>query len=92
MVTLSTEPNAIVVPTAAVQNGQQGNYVFVVKPDMTVDLRPIRVQRQVAETTVVANGLKPDETVVTDGQLRLVSGAKVSIKSGPGGTTSKVEP
>ena len=51
VVTLSTEPNAIVVPTAAVQNGQQGNYVFVVKPDMTVDLRPIAVERQVAEAT-----------------------------------------
>lgn len=83
-VTLSTEPNAIVVPTAAVQNGQQGNYVFVVKPDMTVDLRPIDVQRQVAEATVVNNGLKPDEVVVTDGQLRLVAGARVSVKSGPG--------
>jgi membrane fusion protein, multidrug efflux system len=83
VVTLSTEPNAIVVPTAAVQSGQQGNYVFVVKPDMTVDLRSIGVERQVAEATVVQNGLKPDEIVVTDGQLRLVPGAKVSIKSGP---------
>jgi multidrug efflux system membrane fusion protein len=89
VVTLSTEPNAIVVPSAAVQSGQQGNYVFVVKPDMTVDLRPIAVQRQVAEATVVDNGLKPDEIVVTDGQLRLVAGTKVSIKSGP---NSKVEP
>jgi membrane fusion protein, multidrug efflux system len=91
-VTLSTEPNAIVVPTAAVQNGQQGNYVFVVKPDMTVDLRTVSVQRQVAETTVVENGLKPDEIVVTDGQLRLIPGTKVSIKSGPGANGSKVQP
>ena len=83
VVTLSTEPNAIVVPTAAVQNGQQGNYVFVVKPDMTVDLRTVAVQRQVAEATVVQDGLKPDEIVVTDGQLRLIAGSKVSIKSGP---------
>jgi membrane fusion protein, multidrug efflux system len=83
VVTLSTEPNAIVVPTAAVQSGQQGNYVFVVKPDMTVDLRTIGVERQVAEATVVQTGLKPDEIVVTDGQLRLVPGVKVSIKSGP---------
>ena len=77
-VTLSTEPNAIVVPTAAIQNGQQGNYVFVVKPNMTVDLRTIAVARQSAEATVVQNGLKPDEIVVTDGQLRLVPGARVS--------------
>ena len=48
--------------------------MFVVKQDMTVDLRPIVVERQVAEATVVENGLKPDEIVVTDGQLRLVSG------------------
>jgi multidrug efflux system membrane fusion protein len=92
VVTLSTEPNAIVVPTAALQNGQQGNYVFVVKPDMTVDLRPVVVQRQVAEATVVENGLKPDEIVVTDGQLRLVPGSKVSIKSGPAETGSKAQP
>ena len=91
-VTLSTEPNAIVVPTVAVQNGQQGNYVFVVKPDMTVDLRTVVIERQAAEATVVQSGLKPDEVVVTDGQLRLVPGAKVSIKTGPKGTSSKVEP
>jgi membrane fusion protein, multidrug efflux system len=92
VVTLSTEPNAVVVPTAAVQNGQQGNYVFVVKPDLTVDLRPITVQRQVAESTVVDNGLKPDEVVVTDGQLRLVPGTRVSIKSGPAADGSKGQP
>ena len=92
VVTLSTEPNAIVVPTAAVQNGQQGNYVFIVKPDMTVDLRTVAVQRQVAEATVVQSGLKPDEIVVTDGQLRLVPGARVSIKSGPSANGSKGQP
>jgi multidrug efflux system membrane fusion protein len=92
VVTLTNDPNAIVIPTAAVQNGQQGTYVFVVKPDMTVDLRPIAVQRQVAEATVVENGLKPDEVVVTDGQLRLVPGATVSIKSGPAADGSKVQP
>jgi membrane fusion protein, multidrug efflux system len=91
-VTLSTEPNAIVVPTVAVQNGQQGNYVFVVKADMTVDLRTVVIERQAAEATVVQSGLKADEVVVTDGQLRLVPGAKVSIKTGPKGTSSKVEP
>ena len=89
---MSTEPDAIVVPTAAIQNGQQGNYVFVVKPDLTVDLRTVVVQRQVAETAVVQNGLKPDEIVVTDGQLRLVPGTRVSVKSGPKGPSSKVEP
>ena len=91
-VTLSTEPNAVVVPTAAVQTGQEGSYVFVVKPDMTVDLRTVVVQRQVAEATVVSSGVQPDEIVVTDGQLRLVAGSKVSIKSSPAPDTAKGQP
>jgi multidrug efflux system membrane fusion protein len=81
--TLKVEPNAIVIPSAAVQNGQQGNYVFVLKPDRTVDLRPIAVDREAAEDTIVRNGLTPGELVVTDGQLRLTAGSKVSIKAGP---------
>jgi multidrug efflux system membrane fusion protein len=91
-VMLSTEPDAIVVPTAAVQDGQQGNYVFVVKPDMSVDLRAIEVQRRDAEATVVRSGLQPDEIVVTDGQLRLVAGSRVSVKSGSADAAQKVEP
>jgi multidrug efflux system membrane fusion protein len=59
---------------------------------MTVDLRTIVVERQSDDTTVVRNGLKTDEIVVTDGQLRLVPGVKVSIKTEPKGTSSKVEP
>ena len=83
--TLKIEPNAIVVPTAAVQNGQQGNYVFVLRPDRTVELRNIAVERETAENTIVQNGLTQGEIVVTDGQLRLAAGTKVSVKSGPGG-------
>jgi membrane fusion protein, multidrug efflux system len=84
--TLKIEPNAIVVPTAAVQDGQQGNYVFVLKPDRTVELRGIAVERETAESTIVRNGLTQGEIVVTDGQLRLAAGTKVSVKSGPGGS------
>lgn len=91
-VTLSTEPNAIVVPAAAVQTGQQGEYVFVVQPDMSVELRNIEIQRQIGDATVIQSGLKPDEIVVTDGQLRLISGTKVSIKSGPDASGSKGQP
>jgi multidrug efflux system membrane fusion protein len=88
-VTLSTEPNAIVVPSLAVQTGQQGTYVFVIKSDQTVDLRPVVVERAAGEQSVIKSGLKPGETVVTDGQLRLNAGTKVSIKKGEGaGTTS----
>src|SRR6185503_10159833 len=78
------EPDAIVVPTAAVQSGQQGTYVFVLKPDKTVELRSIAVEREAAESTIVQNGLTGGEIVVTDGQLRLAAGSKVTVKSGPG--------
>ena len=81
-VTLSTEPNAIVVPSLAVQTGQQGTYVFVVKPDQTVDLRPVTVERTSGDLSVIKTGVKPGETVVTDGQLRLNPGTRVSIKNG----------
>jgi multidrug efflux system membrane fusion protein len=80
VVTLTTDPTAIVVPATAVQNGQQGTYAFVVKPDQTVELRPVAVARSNGTESVIASGLKPNETVVTDGQLRLVPGARVSIK------------
>jgi multidrug efflux system membrane fusion protein len=83
-VTLTTDPHAVVVPTAAVQAGQQGTYVFVVKPDQTVELRDVQVARTADAESVIKTGLTPGETVVTDGQLRLVPGSRVSIKSGPG--------
>jgi multidrug efflux system membrane fusion protein len=83
-VTLTTDQHAVVVPTTAVQAGQQGQYVFVVKPDQTVELRNVQVARAADAETVIKQGLKPGETVVTDGQLRLVAGSRVSIKSGPG--------
>lgn len=79
-VTLTTDPNAIVVPSVAVQPGQQGPYVFVVKPDETVDMRSVVVARINGAETVIKDGLKPGETVVTDGQLRLVPGSRISVK------------
>ena len=80
-VTLTTEPNAVVVPTPAVQTGQQGQFVFVVKSDQTVELRPVTATRSIGAETVIDNGLKPGETVVTDGQLRLTPGARISVKN-----------
>jgi multidrug efflux system membrane fusion protein len=85
VLTLTTEPNAVVVPSQAVQTGQQGQYVFVVKPDRTVDSRPVAVERTVGGESVIARGLEPGEEVVTDGQLRLVPGAKIEIKNAPQG-------
>jgi multidrug efflux system membrane fusion protein len=78
-VTLTTQPNAIVVPSAAVQTGQQGRYVFVVKDDQTVEMRNVQVQRTAGEKSIIASGLSPGETIVTDGQLRLRPGSKVKI-------------
>ena len=80
--TLATEPDAIVVPSAAVQTGQQGqSYVFVVKPDSTVEARPIVVARTQGSESVVSKGLGKGESVVIDGQTRLVGGAKVDVKA-----------
>ncbi|HEY7172397.1 MAG TPA: efflux RND transporter periplasmic adaptor subunit [Vicinamibacterales bacterium] len=79
-VTLGTEENATIIPSSAVQNGQQGAFVFVVKQDNTVDLRPIEIARSAGPQTVVRTGLTPGETVVTEGQLRLVPGSRVGVK------------
>jgi multidrug efflux system membrane fusion protein len=81
-VTLGTEATAIVVPTVAVQTGQQGQYVFVAKPDSTVELRSVQIARSAGAETVVKSGLTPGEMVVTDGQLRLVPGTHIAIRTG----------
>ena len=81
---LSVDPQAVVVPTAAVQASQQGQYVFVVKTDQTVELRPVTVARSNGTSAVIKDGVKPGETVVTDGQLRLVPGSHISVKDSKG--------
>jgi multidrug efflux system membrane fusion protein len=83
VVTLTTDPSAIVVPSVAVQTGQEGPYVFVVKPDETVELRTVTVARTAGTETLIKDGIKPGETVVTDGQIRLVPGSRVTIKGAP---------
>lgn len=77
--TLTTE-QATVVPAQAVQAGQKGTFVFVVKPDLTVESRPVKVGRRLGGELVVDQGLAGGERVVTDGQLRLVPGTRVEIK------------
>ena len=77
---LGEETNAVLVPAAAVQTGQHGSQVFVVKPDRTVELRAVQTGRSANGLTVIRDGVKADETVVTDGQLRLVPGARVEPK------------
>jgi len=75
---LTTEDGAIVVPAGAVQPSQSGTYVYVVTPDRTVEVRSVVVLRQQGEQIVIAQGLQAGEEVVTEGQLRLTPGAKVT--------------
>src|SRR5262245_50317877 len=87
-VALTRDPTAVVVPTAAVQVGQQGQYAYIIKPDKSVEYRPLVVERTAGLETVVKTGLKPGETVDTDGTLRIVQGSHVSIK----GDEAQVQP
>jgi multidrug efflux system membrane fusion protein len=79
LLTLRVEPQAIVVPSRAVQDAQQGQYVYVVKADQTVESRPVTVARTVGDQAVVTAGVAPGETIVTDGHLRLAPGKRVTI-------------
>jgi len=78
---LTTEKNATVVPSQAVQNGQQGSYVFVVKPDKTVEARVVDIGPSDKGMVVIHKGVEFGETVVTDGQVRIVPGSTVEWKS-----------
>ena len=80
IITLATQPEAIVVPSQAVQTGQQGQFVFVIK-DNAAELRPVTAGIKYEDLTVIEKGLAPGEQVVTDGQMRLMPGAKVEIKN-----------
>ena len=80
ILTLASQAGAVVAPTEAVQTGQNGTFVFVVKPDMTVESRPVTPGRTVGQETVILKGLPPGEKVVTDGQIRLMPGSAVQIK------------
>ncbi len=84
VLTVRTEANALVVPSQAIQAGQQGQYVFVVKPDSTVESRPVVVAFANGPMTVVRQGVQAGERVVTDGQMRLLPGTRVDVKpAGP---------
>jgi multidrug efflux system membrane fusion protein len=77
---LTTERGAVVIPSQAVQPGQNGSYVFVVKPDMTAEKRAVTVAFTEGANSVIAQGLAAGDRVVTDGQLRLLPGTRVEIK------------
>jgi multidrug efflux system membrane fusion protein len=78
-VVLGVEADAVAVPSAAVQIGQQGSFVFVVRDGRKAELVPVTVARTVGNESVIASGLSGGEKVVVDGQLRLVNGAEVQI-------------
>jgi multidrug efflux system membrane fusion protein len=84
---MAVRQNALVVPNQAVQTGQDGTYVYVVKDDQTVEMRPVTTGLRVDQDLVIDKGLKAGETVVTEGQLRLAPGSRVQIggPNGPGG-------
>lgn len=79
--TLKILGQAVTVPTEAIQQGQEGDYVFVVQPDQSVAVRPVTTGSGYQGITAISQGLSPGETVVTEGQLRLVPGARVQPQS-----------
>jgi multidrug efflux system membrane fusion protein len=79
-ITLTTLPDMVVVPSGAVQFGQKGQYIYVVKPDMTAEERMIKSGQTFGGYTVVLEGVSPGESVVTDGQLGLVPGSSVIVR------------
>ncbi len=79
VMTLRTIDHATVVPSEAIQSGQQGQFAFVVKPDQTVETRVVTVGQTIDNQIVVQSGISPGETVVTDGQLRLFPGARIRV-------------
>ena len=82
---LTTRPNAVVVPNQAVQTGQDGQFVYVVKQDQTVEMRPVVTSTRVDQDLVVDSGLAPGETIVTEGQLRLAPNSRVQLGGRGGG-------
>ncbi len=82
---LYTDANVITVPAAAVVQGQEGTYVFVVTPELTAKQQTVQVARTAGGLAIINAGLSPGDRVVTDGQLRLTTGARVQIKAVAGG-------
>jgi multidrug efflux system membrane fusion protein len=92
VLTLTSQPNAVVVPSQAVQTGPEGQYVYIVKPDLTAEYRPVTIGQTVGNETVIKEGVRPGENVVTDGQLRLSNGAHVRLAPPAAGQTPEAGP
>jgi multidrug efflux system membrane fusion protein len=89
VLTLRVEPDALVIPYQAIQKGQIGEFVYVIREDQTAELRPVTVKMTFLQNAVIDKGLNPGEHVVIDGQIRLSEGSKVSVKGNAGGEGKK---
>ncbi len=83
---LSIKKDVLVVPTKAVQSGQQGDYVYVVTENSTAEPRAVKVAGTDQDVTLISAGVRPGERVITDGQLRVAPNAKVAVQNAPGGS------
>jgi membrane fusion protein, multidrug efflux system len=86
---LETQKKSTVLPTAAILRGPQGTFVYLVKPDKTVEARTVTIALTQGNTTAIASGLKPGDTVVTDGQDKLQTGSKIEARSGRPGNNAR---
>jgi len=89
---LSTQKSALVVPTKAIQTGQQGEYVYVVRADSTAESRPVKTAGVYQNLTLISDGLKTGERVIVNGQLRVAPNAKVMVQSTLPGTQPATAP
>ncbi len=85
---LGERTGAILIPSQAVQSGQDGTFVYIVKPDQKVDVRQVTATERLGDESVISSGITPGETVVTEGTLRLVAGARVQVREPGGGRPS----
>ena len=83
IVRLAEQTNAIVVPSQAIETGQKGTFVYVMKADRTAEIRPVTVERNAGGDAIVSSGLRQGETVVTDGQIMIFPGAHLQVKNSP---------
>jgi len=81
VLTLTIQPDAVLVPSQGVEQGQAGQYVYVIGPDSTAEMRTVTTGGALKGETVIVKGLKPGERIVTDGQMRLTPGARVTMKT-----------
>ena len=90
VLSLYTQSDAVTIPSQAIQSGQHGQYVYTIKDDLTTEIRPVVISRTYGNDSIIEKGLKPGEKVVTDGQLRIVPGAKVQIKESADTTPQRI--